>query len=69
MATGTAYGTTPGGPSMAAVLGPGDHLWQPYLVRGTIHSNIICHRWSGGPVLGAICGMTGPVPLNSMIGV
>ena len=30
----------------------GDHLWQPYLVWGTIHSNIICHRWSGGPILG-----------------
>ena len=31
--------------------GLGDQLWQPYLVRGTIHSNIFYCRCSGGPIL------------------
>ena len=31
--------------------GKADHPWQPYLVRGTIYGNIICRRWSGGPVV------------------
>ena len=40
----------PGGPSMATILGPGDHPQQhilPQMVRGTYFG-------------GTICGMTGP---------
>ena len=42
---GTTYGTTDG---------PGDHLWQPYLVQGDHPQQHILQRM----VWGTICGMT-----------
>ena len=52
MARGTTYGTIdgPDGPSMAAILGPGDHLWQEKLLQMV----------QGDQFLGDIGSMTDP---------
>ena len=50
--------SSPGGPVVAAISGPGDQLWQLQVVRGTSCGS---YKRSGGPVVAAISGSGRPV--------
>ena len=39
-----------GGLPMAAMLGLGDHLWQPHSVQGTDYGIMGDHRWHDRPI-------------------